>query len=158
MSYARRDQSRAEQLATCLKREGWAVWWDISLGAGEDFAEVIERQINSAPVVVVLWSATSVTSGYVRDEANVGRQRGTLVPVAIDTTEPPLGFRYLHTHSLVGWDGGQEAGSFLRLARVIGDKVSPRQRRSGARDTQTARTSPGRTSPARTRDERTRAG
>jgi tetratricopeptide (TPR) repeat protein len=126
VSYARTDHERAALLANRLQGEGWAVWWDDTLSAGDDFAEAIEQQLNVAPVVVVLWSTTSIRSGFVRDEANVARQRSTLVPVRIDDADPPLGFRYIHTHSLVDWDGTHESHRFQTLARVIGDKLAHR--------------------------------
>jgi molecular chaperone DnaJ len=58
---------------------------------------VIEEEINAAGRVVVLWSKTSVDSTWVLDEANLAKELGKLVPVAIDDCAAPLGFRYLHT-------------------------------------------------------------
>ena len=43
--------------------------------------------------MVVLWSGTSVASDWVLDEAAHGRDLHKLVPVSIDGTLPPLGFR-----------------------------------------------------------------
>ena len=43
-------------------------------------------------VVVVLWSAVSQASQWVRDEASQARDEKKLIPVRIDGARPPLGF------------------------------------------------------------------
>ena len=44
ISYKREDQPIAKKLADALQREGWDVWWDPKLRAGEHFDEVIEKR------------------------------------------------------------------------------------------------------------------
>jgi hypothetical protein len=41
ISYKREDQAIARKLADALEKEGWTVWWDPKLRAGDDFDEVI---------------------------------------------------------------------------------------------------------------------
>jgi len=48
--------------------------------ASESFDEVIEKAIADAKCVIVLWSAASVASEWVRNEASEGKRRGILVP------------------------------------------------------------------------------
>ena len=43
--------------------------------------------------MVVLWSETSIQSDWVHDEATSGRDRRILVPLSLDGSLPPLGFR-----------------------------------------------------------------
>ena len=43
--------------------------------------------------MVVLWSRASAQSDWVCEEAQDGADRECLVPILIDSTEPPLGFR-----------------------------------------------------------------
>ena len=61
--------------------------------------------LENAEAVVVLWSKTSVGSAWVKDEAGEGRDSGRLVPVAIGSAKPPLGFRQFQTIQLGGWEG-----------------------------------------------------
>jgi len=96
ISYARADQARAQTLAVALQQYGWSVWWDRSIVAGDVFDEVIERELDSAKSVVVLWSNASVSSEWVRNEAAVAAKRGALVPALIDITKAPLEFRRKH--------------------------------------------------------------
>jgi hypothetical protein len=96
ISYGREDRPHAERIASVLEERGWSVWWDRKILAGEAFSQTIEKAIDGARCVVVIWSTTSVASSWVRDEATEGSQRNILVPVLIDEIEIPLGFRQLH--------------------------------------------------------------
>ena len=69
ISYARANRPTAEQLAAALAAQSIGVWWDRELLAGSEFAEAIEAQLQSARVVLALWSADSVRSAFVRIDA-----------------------------------------------------------------------------------------
>lgn len=96
LSYARDDFAEAQRIAEALHAAGHSVWWDRQLHAGERFSAEINKALKSADFVVVLWSAYSIESAWVQDEAAVGRDTHRLVPVLIDAVEPPLGFRQYH--------------------------------------------------------------
>ncbi len=135
ISYAREDRPVAQQLAQLLERNGYDVWWDRELVAGNQFADVIESKLDAAGAVVVLWSATSRKSYWVRDEAAVGRDRNRLIPLALDELPPPLGFRQLHTPSLSGWNGADDerlAGVWVSLAGLAGPIVGAQAPLGGA--------------------------
>jgi TIR domain len=97
ISYARADRSVAEQIAKAISDEGWSVWWDRDLSAGEPFGQIISAQLEKAKAVVVIWTNASVVSDWVVDEASEALKRNILVPIAIGDARPPLGFRRLHT-------------------------------------------------------------
>ena len=82
LSYATEDRARAKLLAEALAQRGWSVWWDRNIPLGQAFDKVIEDAIGAARCVVVLWSAASVGSEWVRSEASEGKRRGILVPVS----------------------------------------------------------------------------
>src|SRR3982751_1018656 len=107
LSYAREDRSCTAALTRVLEAAGHKVWWDRHIDSGEEFAAEIETELDRADVVVVAWSASSVKSRWVRDEAGVGGDTGRLVPVSIDGTLPPMGFRQFHTMDLTGWKGSK---------------------------------------------------
>jgi adenylate cyclase len=100
LSHARQDVDAAKSLAESISRAGHDVWWDRQLQAGSRFAAEIDHQLKQAQAVVVLWTAASVESAWVQDEAVEGRDSGTLVPVALNSIKPPLGFRQFHTIDL----------------------------------------------------------
>lgn len=97
ISYARADRETARQLSELLTAQGRNVWWDWNLIGGRDYRSEIEQALNKAERVIVLWSQTSISSGFVLDEAGHARDRGKLVPVVIDDSSPPFGFGNLHT-------------------------------------------------------------
>lgn len=105
LSYDREDAGRARTIAAALEKAGHSVWWDLHVRGGAQFSKVIEEALKAADAVVVLWSERSVESAWVRDEAAAGRDSGRLVPVSLDVTEPPLGFRQFQTIDLTRWRG-----------------------------------------------------
>ncbi len=60
-------------------KAGHAVWWDLHIRGGEQFSKVIDEALGHADAVVVLWSAQSIESAWVRDEAAEARDSGRLV-------------------------------------------------------------------------------
>jgi len=107
LSYAREDRGCVKNLAHVLEAAHHDVWWDRRLDGGEEFSAEIEAALDKSDVVVVAWSKESVKSRWVRDEAAVGGDTGRLVPVSIDGSLPPMGFRQFHTLDLTDWKGGK---------------------------------------------------
>lgn len=126
LSYAREDRTYVEKLARALEAAGHDVWWDRRLDSGEEFSTEIEAALDRADVVVVAWSKDSVKSRWVRDEASIGGDSGRLVPITVDGTPPPLGFRQFHTFDLNRWRGS------LKDPRVA-ELLSSLERRLGAK-------------------------
>src|SRR5262249_14891855 len=83
ISYKREDQATARKLADALESEGWTVWWDPRLRAGERFDDAIERELQDAKCVIVLWSNLSVKSEYVKTEATEAYEKNKLIPLMI---------------------------------------------------------------------------
>ncbi len=69
ISYARADRARVEKLALTLEAEGHSVWWDRQIVGGAEFSEEIEKELAAAKAVIVAWSAESIKSRWVKDEA-----------------------------------------------------------------------------------------
>ena len=105
LSYSRDDQSRAKLFAEAFAREGFEVWWDVGLRAGEAYDAVTEQALRDAKAVVVLWSQRSVASRWVRAEATIALRSNTLVPVTIEPCDRPIMFELTHTAELTHWMG-----------------------------------------------------
>ena len=105
VSYSRDDRKIAQQFATGLERDGFSVWWDQAIRAGETFDRVTEKALEEARAVVVLWSRRSVESDWVRAEATQARATRRLVPVMIEPCRRPVIFELVHTADLAGWSG-----------------------------------------------------
>ena len=105
LSYSRDDEATARRFAEAFEREGFSVWWDQTLHAGEDYDEVTEKALEEARAVVVLWSRKSVGSRWVRAEATQADRNGTLVPAMIEDCKRPIMFELKQTADLSGWTG-----------------------------------------------------
>src|SRR5690242_2364248 len=90
LSYARDDEPYARRLATALEHRGYTIWWDALIEGGAVYSRSIAEALETADAVLVLWSARSIESDWVRDEAGQGRERHRLVPLSIDGSKPPL--------------------------------------------------------------------
>ncbi|MBX9728115.1 MAG: TIR domain-containing protein [Sphingopyxis sp.] len=119
LSYSREDQKRAMPIIAAIEAAGFTLWWDGKLAGGERFLPATESALENARAVVVLWSARSVNSHWVRDEATRGRDRNCIIPVSIDGTEAPLGFRQFQTINFSQWKGRTDAPEFLRLTAAL---------------------------------------
>lgn len=124
ISYAREDRARIEKLAAALEAEGFSLWWDRDIAGGTEFTSETELRLSEAKAVLVAWSKASVGSTWVCDEATIGRERGNLVPVAIDAVAPRLGFRSFQTIDLAAWRGERGSPAFTDLVRALKARVA----------------------------------
>ncbi len=115
ISYAKEDRARIEPLAKVLAEQGWSVWWDRRIPAGRTWREVIGGALQAARAVIVAWSATSVKSTWVQEEADWGLERRLLVPIFLDDIRPPLGFGAVQAVDLSQWKPSQSSPRFDKL-------------------------------------------
>jgi adenylate cyclase len=141
LSYARDDLEAARQLAEGIAQAGHDVWWDRHLHGGSRFVAEIDRALKDAEAVVVLWSDVSVESAWVQDEAAEGRDSGRLVPVAIGSAKPPLGFRQFHTIDLGPKNGHNRPEALDELLDAIGRTCGSDTRQEKPSGSETAKLS-----------------
>ena len=84
---------------------------------------MIEERLRAAKAVVVVWSAEAVKSQWVRAEANVAREAGTLVQLRLDGSTPPLPFNEIQCADLAGWAGDLDAAGWRKVVASIADLV-----------------------------------
>ncbi|MCR9194573.1 MAG: SUMF1/EgtB/PvdO family nonheme iron enzyme [Hyphomonas sp.] len=118
LSYSRADRPIAQVIAEALEAEGFSVWWDKVLRAGQTYDEVTENMLRDSAVVVVLWSQTSVKSKWVRAEATLGQRSCEMVPAMIEEADRPIMFELTQTADLIGWNGDRNEA---RWAEFVGD-------------------------------------
>lgn len=123
ISYARKDRPVAESLAAKLHEDGWEVFWDRRIEAGAEWNEEIQRALHDARCVLVLWSAASRKSFWVRGEAADSFERDSYVPVQIDETEPPRLFRHVQAQSIAKWVKHKDADELNRLKSAIASRI-----------------------------------
>lgn len=121
LSYANEDREAARAVAGLLESAGCTVWWDRRIPAGRTWRSMIEEALRDMRCMVVLWSAHSVESDWVKEEAEEARALGKLIPVLIEPVKPPVGFRSIQAADLTQWDGSRD---FLGARQLIADLES----------------------------------
>ena len=111
ISYASEDRNRVIPVVKALERHGWSVWWDRIIPPGKTFAKVIEKALGAARCLIVLWTAASVKSDWVSNEAAEGCQTGDIDPGAARRRRDSI---RIQTHS---------SGQPDRLARALRSRL-----------------------------------
>lgn len=81
ISCSKQDQDEAWQLAAFLEAEGYSVWWDTSLLAGENFRKAIMAELGRARAAIVIWTEGSIHSDWVQSEAGRAHAERKLIAV-----------------------------------------------------------------------------
>lgn len=146
ISYAREDRDKVANLAAAIEAAQYTVWWDRRILAGTEFSEEIERELNVAKVIIVVWSADGVKSRWVKDEAVIAQEAGKIIPVSLDGVGAPIGFRQIHAITLSGWNGSPSASEIEMLnssiAQRLGANLDARGSQITARNTPALRPNP----------------
>ncbi len=129
ISYARSTEAQAHQIAEALRALGYGVWRDDQLPAHRAFSDVIEERLRAAKAVVVVWSVEAKQSHWVRAEAEVAREAGTLVQLTVDGAVPPLPFSQIQCADMTGWSGDENAAGWSKVvssvAALTGGAIEP---------------------------------
>jgi adenylate cyclase len=123
ISYARPSEVQAHRIAEQLRQNGFSVWRDDELPAHRAYSDVIEERLKSAKAVVVLWSAESAKSHWVRAEADTAREAGTLVQARLDSALPPMPFNQIQCADLDGWNGDMSSPGWQKLQGSVAELV-----------------------------------
>jgi hypothetical protein len=119
ISYSNKDQELARKVFCALESHGYTLWWDQRLTPQESWDITIEVEIKRAKVVLVLWTSRSVTSEWVRSEADYAKSQNKLVSAILQECELPLAYRLRQAASLVRWNGDTNASEWMRLVSWI---------------------------------------
>lgn len=125
ISYSSEDRERVIAVVKALEAHGWSVWWDRIIPPGKTFSRVIEEALGAARCLIVLWTATSVKSDWVSNEAAEGARRKILIPALLDEVEIPFEFKRIQAANLVGWKGEFEHSGFQQLIGALTALLGP---------------------------------
>lgn len=145
ISHSRRDAIAASKVAAAIERAGHEALVDRDeLLPGANFDSAIEKMIDEADIVLVVWSPASVGSDYILAEAERALGLGKYLGFMIGAVDLPVQFRVLQHHSLER-DGGESRPGMIAEA-LQGAGRRPAQARAASR---AARTTKGRPPPPR---------
>ena len=137
VSYARRDKARVAPLVAAIEAKGWTVWWDPEICPGQEFDRQIALELKLATAILVVWTANSVESRWVRGEAREGAERGILVPIRFDRADLPIDVRTLHTTDFDGWGEDPRSPQAEEVMRALGAMIARQRARQSAVTTPT---------------------
>ncbi|HEV2362946.1 MAG TPA: TIR domain-containing protein [Caulobacteraceae bacterium] len=123
ISYARSTEGQAKQVAEALRGLGYGVWRDDELPAHRDYSEVIEERLRAARAVVVIWSAEAAKSQWVRAEADIAREAGTLVQLTVDGAALPMPFNRIQCADMAGWTGEADHPGWRKVANSLTELI-----------------------------------
>lgn len=144
LSYKREDRARADMVVAALRKSGRTVWWDEGLTPRQAWDATIEQEIAAAASVIVLWSARSVASDWVRSEAHYAQNHSKLVPVLIEPCTLPMAFMLKQAIDLSHWRGSLNNPAWCKLIEWLdtqgpATEPSPGSHPAGAVNHRTAR-------------------
>jgi hypothetical protein len=125
ISYRSLRRPAIEHLSRALEAHGYSVWFDYALLSGVQFEPIIQRELRAAEAVIVVWCSLSIDpNSWVREEASLAKELGTIVPVWLEQVDLPLGYRGLDTVDLSEWDGNPRGRGLDRLIDQIAKKLN----------------------------------
>ena len=124
ISYSRNDRDRCTVIRNTLEALKVSVWFDAGIGAGSSFDREIEREIEAAKALLVLWTEESVESDWVRNEARTGKERSGLIAVQLRECQLPLEFRSVQAEVLPEGAEGTDNTVWLGILSRIGELLN----------------------------------
>ncbi len=121
ISYSRTDRDRCTAIRDILESLKVSVWFDAGIGAGSSFDREIERELDAAKALLVLWSEESVESDWVRNEARTGKEKSGLIAVQLRPCTLPLEFRSVQAEVLPEGAEGTDNTVWLGILERIGE-------------------------------------
>ena len=116
LNYVLDDTDTAEKLRAAFRQQGWTVFWHNAylLYKGVD-AEIVDRELKGAKVIVTLWSSRAARrSSAVRETL---KQMSPALPVFVrlDIRVPPPTFAPVRAFNLADWDGAASHAGLQKL-------------------------------------------
>lgn len=121
VSYKREDRPLVASLVESLRASGLNVWWDADILSGATWRPELNRHLEAARCVIVVWSERSVSAlgDFVIEEAERARQRGVLLPIRVDAVSAPIGFGQIQTLDLIDWRGDRADPRLSDLVQAV---------------------------------------
>jgi formylglycine-generating enzyme required for sulfatase activity len=123
LSYASEDRERIVQIAEGLKAQGWKVFDDRAIPAGENWQEHIYQQLADSRVVIVIWTRAAASSRWVQEEITMAQSGNTaLIPLLAEDADQstlPAALAGRQAVNLVGWTGDYKAPAWRTLVAAL---------------------------------------
>jgi len=139
ISYAHQDHELIRDIAAALESKGWSVFWDRKIPPGETWHSYIGTALQNAKCVIVAWSEHSIHSNWVYEEATDALQRKVLLPLLLDSVQPPIGLRSIQATDLSDLRQGHSSSNLEQFISSIGLKLGQPAVTSSSSDLQSVK-------------------
>lgn len=124
ISYAKEDTEFANNIRLSLKSEGFSVWWDNNIAAGNPWEKAIADALKNADIVLVLWTKKSKISDWVKHEASVASLTDKLLQIRVgELSVIPVIFQSSQALNFTNWNMRETHPDFIELLNTIRIKL-----------------------------------
>ncbi len=102
ISYSRLDQDAVKPIGERLQSLGYNVRWGKTEHARQAMIDQREREVDTARVVIVIWSENAHSSAQVQADAAYALGADKLLPLKIDAMRPPAPFDTIEAFDVTG--------------------------------------------------------
>ena len=131
LSYSLEDIETARHVVRAIEARGWPISWERYDDPDAIATLALREALTASDCVVVLWSAHSVDSEPIREEASSARSRGILVQASLDNASVPMPFLLDEPTPLT--DAWSVTTLVQQIARVVHDEATTLSRESRER-------------------------
>jgi hypothetical protein len=123
--YSRENQATARQLAEGISRLGYEVWRDEEAGTEAESTERVTDKIAGAKAAIVIWSASSAASEWIKSEAILARGMKRLIQASADDKPPPIPFDAGQVASISSWLGDDAHPGWTSIKASLASLADP---------------------------------
>ncbi len=102
----------------------YKIWWQQDLQCGHEWNVDIDKALNEAGAVIVLWSNKSYASPWVRHEASYAMAKNVYCPVKIEAVAIDSPFALFQSTDVTNWEGETNHQGFQNLLMRL-DELMP---------------------------------
>ena len=115
ISFRTSEREHALLLKNALVNSGFSVWWQEEIQCGQEWHGEIDKALQNASAIIVLWSKQSLESVWVKHEASQAISKQIYTPVRIEVTEIESPYNRIQATDLFNWNGIESHAGFQNL-------------------------------------------
>jgi hypothetical protein len=127
ISFKTEERDFAVRLKTVLTESGFRVWWQEEIQCGQEWHGEIDKAIEEAAAIIVLWSKRSMSSSWVKHEASQAISKRMYAPVRIEMLEIESPFNRIQATDMFNWAGDTSHPGYqnlmVRLKELVPEPV-----------------------------------
>lgn len=118
-SYSTQNRRKVKALVDILINCGWTVWWDQTIGAGEEWSDEIIDKLHNSKCVIIAWSRTAIKSEWVLKEAKIALNGNKILPILLEPVKIPNEFAHVQSERLTAWDGAKQTYNIEKFIHAV---------------------------------------